>query len=434
MFFIDNVVLKSIKCTNFSSFSETINFTMSTTVTPSQIVDGHTFVAGDVLLFNKLAYIYGANGAGKSNLCKILLEIQKKISLSPIISSENHQIMGMREFRDSIGATRNYFKFNTANENVPTQFGIELLIDNILYSYSFSVGKDNLILTEKLTKKKRRTEVILDRTSPNNDSINLKSELKSFESNVSVVKDKALCLSMASFLNNELAVSIVRAIENIKVVNMASMVGARLDKNEFSDDLKRKYLNILRNADKTLKAINVEFDEENIDKKFLGINDFENKEVVLKKISLNVESTHQVYEDGECAHTINLPFFEIESIGTIKLFNVLPTIFKVLDTGGILIMDEIENGLHPNVVKMIIDLFYNIETNPKNAQLICTTHSTQLVDNGVQKDEVWIIIKNEFGESELRHIAENSGLNSNTKFGQKMLMDAFGGMPQISID
>ncbi len=46
-----------------------------------------------------------------------------------------------------------------------------------------------------------------------------------------------------------------------------------------------------------------------------------------------------------------LPFLQIESNGTIKLLNILPTIFDTLSTGNILIVDEIENGLHPTVVK-----------------------------------------------------------------------------------
>ena len=53
------------------------------------------------------------------------------------------------------------------------------------------------VISEKLTKKKRRTETILERTSPSFESIMLKSELKSFQDNVHVVKDNALCLSMA---------------------------------------------------------------------------------------------------------------------------------------------------------------------------------------------------------------------------------------------
>ncbi len=41
----------------------------------------------------------------------------------------------------------------------------------------------------------------------------------------------------------------------------------------------------------------------------------------------------------------------------------------------------------------MIELFYNPETNPYNAQLIFTTHNVQLIDESVQRDEVWLMDK-----------------------------------------
>lgn len=79
----------------------------------------------------------------------------------------------------------------------------------------------------------------------------------------------------------------------------------------------------------------------------------------------------------------------------------------------------------------MINLFYNPVTNPNNAQLICTTHSTQLIDEAVQRDEVWLMDKNEYGESTLKHISDITGLRPHDKLGQKMIEGAFGAMPQI---
>ena len=112
---------------------------------------------------------------------------------------------------------------------------------------------------------------------------------------------------------------------------------------------------------------------------------------MLRSVRVDVKSTHRIYDNHRVIDRTILPFLQIESNGTIKLLNILPTIFNVLNTGGILIVDEIENGLHPTVVKSMIDLFYNPKTNPFNAQLICTTHNVQLIDTAVQRDEVWII-------------------------------------------
>lgn len=432
---MSNAVLKSISATNFGPFCNTVTLDMETVVPNSQIIDNHTFLAGDEQRFNKLAYLFGANGSGKSNFCKIILQIKRIILLSPIWASNNPKLMEIQPIKDDLAVPRNCFKFNTESKERSTSYTIQLLVDDTTYTYSFSVSENNEILFEQLTKKRRRTETILNRTSPSFESIELKSELKSFQNNISVVKNNALCLSMASFLNNKLATKIVEAITSIQVINMASMRGlSNLSEETFSDDKKEKYLQVLRSADPTLQDIVVNFNEEKIEKRPFDSDDFENRAVVFKSIRVDVQSTHNIYDNNQVVDTSTLPFLQIESTGTIKLLNVLPLIFDTLETGGILFIDEIENGLHPYIVKLIINLFYNPETNPYNAQLICTTHNASLINEKVQRDEVWLMMKNEFGESTIKHISDITGLRSSEKLGQKMIDGAFGGMPQILLN
>lgn len=176
-----NAILKSISATNFGPFNGTITFDMETSVPKGQIINNHTFLAGESQQFNKIAYIFGANGSGKSNFCKIILQIQRAIMLSPIRASNNPQLLDMLPFKDELAAQRNHFKFNISSKECCTSYAVQIIIGDILYTYSFSVAENHDILSEKLTKKKRRTEIILDRTSPKYESITLKSELKSFQ-------------------------------------------------------------------------------------------------------------------------------------------------------------------------------------------------------------------------------------------------------------
>ncbi len=429
---MENAILKTISTTKYGPFNGTITFDMETSVPKGQIINNHTFFAGDNQQFNKIAYIYGANGSGKSNFCKIILQIQRAIMLSPIRASNNSQLLDMLPFKDELAAQRNHFKFDISSNERNTSYAVQIIIDDVLYTYSFSVAENHDILSEKLTKKKRRTETILERTSPKYESITLKSELKSFQNNVHVVKDNALCLSMASFLNNEIATMIVDTIANIQVVNMAAMRGlSNLNEETFSDKNKEEYLRILKSADPTLEDIQVEFNEEKVEKRSIDLEDFENRSVVLKSVRVDVKSTHSIYDNHKAIDKSVLPFLQIESNGTIKLLNILPTIFDTLSTGNILIVDEIENGLHPTVVKKMIELFYDPNTNPYNAQLICTTHNVQLIDEAVQRDEVWLMDKNNYGESTIIHISDIPGLRNYDKLGQKMIEGAFGAMPNI---
>ena len=186
------------------------------------------------------------------------------------------------------------------------------------------------------------------------------------------VKEEALCLPVAALLNNSLASKIVDAIQGIQVV---SMTAARLkptkSKESFSEERLRKYINILQKADPTLRDIKVSFEEEEIDRQKIETDDFENREIIATKTTVGVDTAHAVYENGKETSSTPMTFFAEESLGTVKLFTALPYLYDILESGGVLVIDEIENGLHLSLAKEIIGLFTNEESNPNHAQLIC---------------------------------------------------------------
>jgi AAA15 family ATPase/GTPase len=101
----------------------------------------------------------------------------------------------------------------------------------------------------------------------------------------------------------------------------------------------------------------------------MNVPDLEDREFVVRSVQVDVASTHQVYDGNEIAESCEMPFMQIESTGTIKLFGILPVIFNALENGGVLVIDEIENGLHPVVVKQIIDLFPGLRSEQVQAAL-----------------------------------------------------------------
>ena len=85
-----------------------------------------------------------------------------------------------------------------------------------------------------MTKKYRRTEKLIERTSSSFKDIVLRSELKDFENKKQAVKEEALCLPIAALLNNELASKIVDAIQGIQIVSMtAASLSQQNLKNHF---------------------------------------------------------------------------------------------------------------------------------------------------------------------------------------------------------
>ena len=111
---------------------------------------------------------------------------------------------------------------------------------------------------------------------------------------------------------------------------------------------------------------------------------------------------------------------------------ILPVLFEALESGSPFVVDELENGLHPNVVQRILELFKSSETNPYNSQLICTTHNISLAEKNVRRDQVWVISKDSCGKSSMQRISDYPGTRTTDNIAEKYLYRAFGSIPQFN--
>lgn len=428
---MDNLILKSLSVENFASFAEPISFTTEADLSKKEHLE-NTFACGDTR-YNKVSFLYGANGSGKTYFCKILREIQRLLLVSPWTATDASQLLAIPQFKEMDTPVRP-FAFDTSYQARPTKFGMDIILEGITYHYEFAI-QGKVVISELLTKKHRRTEKLIERTSPSYKDITLRSELKSFESAKHAVKAEALCLSIADMLNNPLATRIVQAIKGIKVANMAA---GRLNpvnpKETFSEARLKKYISIIQKADPTIRDIKVSFEEEEIARQKITADDFENRELIAKKTRVGIDSRHAVYENDEETCSAPIKFFADESLGTVKLFTALPYLFDVLENGGALIIDELENGLHLSLAREIIDLFTSEITNPHHAQLICTSHQPLLVNGDYRRDQVWIAAKDARGKSVLHRMSDLKTTRAKVNLANRILEGAFGCNPDLFFD
>lgn len=430
---MNNVVLKAVFAENYAVFAQRAYF--STEVLQGKKENLYTTFEEGGSRFNKVSFLYGANGSGKSYFCRILREIQRFLMLAPVITAPNSsQFLSSPPFR-GLDANAKPFAFDTEFIDKPTTFGIEIVINGVTYDYQFSV-QGITVVYERLTKKIKRTEKLLERTSPDNKNIILRSELKDFSLLLHTVKPETLSLPIAAMLNNPLAEKIVTAINDIKVVNMAAGHLSPLNPQKtFSEDRLKKYLHIMQKADPTIRKINVSTSEEETKRQVTENDDFENKGIIAKKTRVNVDTMHAVYCNGqEQEPQTSITFFADESLGTIKLFTALPYLFDVLESGGTFVVDELENGLHLSLAKEIIGLFTSDMTNPHNAQLICTSHQPLLLDGNFRRDQVWVTSKDEKGHGSLIRFSDFKTSRAQVNLTSYILRGAFGCNPEMFFD
>lgn len=94
------------------------------------------------------------------------------------------------------------------------------------------------------------------------------------------------------------------------------------------------------------------------------------------------------------------------SDGTIRLFEVLPLILTTLQDGAPLFIDEMNAHFHTHLSNLVLQLFHDHGINNKGAQIIFTTHDTNILDPDIlRRDQIWLVSK-EGGVSSLRALDE----------------------------
>lgn len=86
-----------------------------------------------------------------------------------------------------------------------------------------------------------------------------------------------------------------------------------------------------------------------------------------------------IYENEDADNDVKLDICH-ESRGLRKLTELATPFIFALKNGGMLLLDNIENSLHPLVVEFIVKCFKNKEINKKGAVLLFTTHNYDLVE------------------------------------------------------
>lgn len=113
--------------------------------------------------------------------------------------------------------------------------------------------------------------------------------------------------------------------------------------------------------------------------------------------SVKFELAHRANDGGKV-------YFDLdnESAGTRRLLTLLGPVFHALEKGHPLVIDELDASLHTEACHALIELFSTPRTNPKGAQLIATTHDTNLLrSQSLRRDQTWFIEKSERGDSRL---------------------------------
>ena len=160
----------------------------------------------------------------------------------------------------------------------------------------------------------------------------------------------------------------------------------------------------------------IAFDEGLLSNSFYNILDNSNKELASSIIKLLDDSIEYIKsdssdyvkfkrynEDEQILKKIEL--ISILSSGTFRGIELYLRAIKAIKLGKVFIVDEIENCFQKNVVFNLIFLFNDERINKNNAQLIFSTHSTEILDILNRQDSINITHKNN-GRINIKNLKE----------------------------
>jgi hypothetical protein len=116
-------------------------------------------------------------------------------------------------------------------------------------------------------------------------------------------------------------------------------------------------------------------------------------------VELSVFTEHAQYPttDG-----IKFSLEEDESNGTQRFFALAGPILDALENGHVLVIDELDCSMHPNLTRKLIELFQSSEMNTNGAQLIFATHDSSIMDSSLfRRDQIWLTEKRRNGATDL---------------------------------
>lgn len=330
--------------------------------------------------------VYGANGSGKTNILRALAVFCYLIERSAKLASTDVLIYDP-------------FLLREGWSDKPTFFEIIFSINELRYRYGF-VYNEKRILKEWLYRKNLGREVkVFERESDIIDtSSSLKANSNIIDAAIEATGNNALFLSKLDTFNIEEVNDIFQFFNScVHIDGMITDHFRNLNATWNNESIKNSVKNHLRRLKLGLVDIEVKAEEES------------SNNYPTKKEKYKIFSKHILYdrEGKPTKRHITWEFLKRESSGSIKALELSSPLVVVLKVGGILVIDEIEAQMHPLLTIDTINLFLNKKTNPNNAQLIFSTHDTNLLSYAsLRRDQIYFAEKNEWESTEIYSLSD----------------------------
>jgi AAA15 family ATPase/GTPase len=421
-------MIVSFSVSNFRSFGlEEETFSM---VASKRIGDDHSNhtmpIPGSKERVLRAAVIYGANGAGKSNLFK---------ALSYFVS------LVLRPADKNSGTGREPFKLTT-EKNLTTSFDLQFIAGEKLYRFG-AVIDDSKIIEEWLVRVSGKKETLIyERITDDTGSVSVKINAARPSKKLSAaatVGGRPNMLFLATI--NELLESKDIGRELNEIIywfdSQFRLIGpdanyhsleSRLAEDKDFLKFTAEFLKSLETGVESINPVIEEMTEEEINRspqaaavrKILDKPPSPDADKTIVKLAIAGAANliMQKSRDGKYSrislkaiHRDNVGRevqmeIEEESDGTIRLLNLLPVLYIKSKRDNLFFIDEVERSMHSMLAKKFVEFFLKSLPDCRR-QLIVTTHESNLLDlDLLRRDEIYFAEKDSHGATHIYSLSD----------------------------
>jgi hypothetical protein len=384
-----------------------------------------------------VAGIFGANASGKSNVLDALSLMRETVRWS------------MRENEPGSGMRRHPFALDSEAEGEPSTFVVDLRLGGIRYTYGFAIDADHVAEEWLYSYPKQRRRVVFEREGGDYSfGDTTPAQLRQVKS---ITARNVLFLTVAARAGQEAVAAVYQWFsEDLVFAEERHSERPRwLTTGRASEEHVRTLSRLLRSADTGITSVELSEDLGNgthdIPTRFgsstagwlRGRKRFTGTPVnvgTLDSLFPGLESATLLFHHRGMDSARPLGWEE-ESLGTRALAAVGFEAQRVLDSGGALIVDEIDASLHPYLSARVIALFRDEEQNPKGAQLIFTSHDAALLgrvrgEEVLKRDHIWFVDKDDEGRTSLYPLSDFKPRGDDNR-ARRYLTGRYGAVPDV---
>ncbi|MBE5321117.1 AAA family ATPase [Pedobacter sp. MR2016-19] len=418
-------MIQYIRIKNFGPIKDEVELSFEASLPGELSDDSYSVVMPDGVRILRLAYIYGANASGKTTVLNAL-EFLKRLLLSPLYDKSEgldyEPFLFCAEPKKSHSTIEMAFYVNAVRHIYEVVFNYEAVLDEKLVF--FNSAKPTELFSRKTDVDKRLATIQFgsrikvpakERDRLESNTLHNNTVLGAFtKTNTDIPELEELNVWLKTFL-----LGMISSATNV-VEETAMMIAGNPKANEWMDRFMNK-------ADQQISGVRAE-KEKSLGKKInmAATTGSEVIEPVIRGVSIKsslgssvtgrflgkmyggsdgyefrrkIEFTH-LTEEGE----FKLPI-QVESAGTQRYFSLGGPLYSLVHSNAILLVDELESSLHPDLMKHFLQTFL---ANAGQSQMLVTTHNVALMEeiDFIRRDALWFSEKKADGSVDLYSAAD----------------------------